>query len=176
MTLTEEPVRVFTGSAGSVVRLLDRPLPEIATISRTRALARTWLEPLRLANHFFLTSKPYSYASEMLCAVVFGIFLTGRADGRVPAWMALALFMWLSFNWISDFIQRDRGRIRPPVWLWAAPLVMALSLAASSGGVYGALASSPTRRPWPSTRKAIIPSWGPFGPLFAGSPCSDSSS
>ena len=93
-----------------------------------------------MANHFFLTSKPYSYASEMSRAVVFGIFLTGRADGRVPVWMVLALFfMWLSFNWISDFIQRDCGRIRPPVWLWAAPLVMAPSLAASSGGVYGAL-------------------------------------
>jgi hypothetical protein len=80
-----------------------------------------------------------------------------------------ALAMWLFFNWQSDRIQKDPGRVVPPLLLILLPLAMALIIGYAASGVYGiagVLGHVFTVQLY--SLKARQPILGPFGPLLRG--------
>jgi hypothetical protein len=122
----------------------------------------------RAACHFFLTSKPYSYSSEISQALVFYLAL---ARQKIPADIGMValqcLVMWLFFNWQSDRIQKDKGRFVPPLLLVLVPLGIALAIGYAAGGIYGVggvLAHAFTIQTYSlKARHSLV---GPFGPLL----------
>lgn len=83
-----------------------------------------------LIKHFFLTSKPYSYAGEISRGVLFAlILLPSNLDSVIIISACISLLMWLYFNWQSDYIQRDRGRLQPPLMLFLFPFIIVSSIA-----------------------------------------------
>jgi hypothetical protein len=123
---------------------------------------------LTAVNHFFLTSKPYSYASELSIGLLFCLFLKPHnvRHSLITA-AALTLLMWLYFNWQSDYIQKDPGRIKPPFWLWFVPLFISSGIGFISGGLWGIFgvclyAAAIILYSF----KAKIPALGMLGPFF----------
>ena len=118
--------------------------------------------------HFFLTSKPYSYASEMTRSLAFYLVLTG--DTRFESLLAVSiqtLALWLYFNWQSDRIQSDPGRIRPPLMIILSAAIVGIWIGYAMGGVWGvggALVYIATICAYPL--KARSPFWGPLGPVL----------
>lgn len=126
-----------------------------------------------LLRHFFLTSKPYSYSCEVARAWCFAGLLSGRLiEPLLPGlWLlsAQTLLMWLYFNWQSDRLQRDPGRVVPPRTLVAAPLVAAVATSAYFCGWQGGLAPLVYAvSVLLYTCKARYPWAGPVGPAFRG--------
>jgi len=79
----------------------------------------------------------------------------------------LSLLMWLYFNWQSDWIQKDPGRIIPPLFLWISPLIIAILLCFLRGGgsgIIGVFIYSLTIILY--SLKAKHKRLGTFGPLF----------
>jgi len=83
-----------------------------------------------IINHFFLTSKPYSYAGEISRGILFTlILLPPNFDSSIIISACISLLMWLYFNWQSDYIQRNKGRLKPPRTLFLIPFVISALLA-----------------------------------------------
>jgi hypothetical protein len=75
--------------------------------------------------------------------------------------------MWLYFNWQSDRIQLDPGRIRPPLTIIVVPALVGAGIGFWGGGVWGILGVliyAATIRTY--ALKARSPFWGPLGPLL----------
>ena len=121
------------------------------------------------AWHFFLTSRPYSYADNAARALLV-CGQAGAAQDSATLWRAslVSLLMWLHLNWYSDRRQRQAGRLLPSarmVWLpvaLSAVLIIPCGFTAYIGlGLY--LLSI---RLYPC--KAVYPALGIYGPLFRG--------
>lgn len=81
--------------------------------------------------HFFLTTRPYSYAGEIARGIFFGLLLNPLACQQQYTIMVssiLTLLMWIYFNWQSDWIQKDEGRLPPSYWLCFSPIVFSAML------------------------------------------------
>jgi len=91
-----------------------------------------------LVRHFFLTSKPYSYAGEVSRGILYSLILL--PDNKILAIYisaSISFLMWLYFNWQSDYIQQDTGRFRPPKLLFLIPLFITLYISFYFGGLEG---------------------------------------
>ncbi len=83
-----------------------------------------------ITYNFFLTSRPYSYGGEIARAEVFALLLVHNCSLHDMIFSAVVtLLMWMYFNWQSDWIQKDPGRMNPSVFICFMPLVLALLLA-----------------------------------------------
>jgi hypothetical protein len=77
--------------------------------------------------------------------------------------------MWLFFNWQSDRIQKDPGRVVPPLLLILLPLGVALIIGYAVSGLYGiAGVFGHVLTIQLYSLKARHPLLGPFGPLLRG--------
>ncbi len=124
-----------------------------------------------LCKHFFLTSKPYSYGAEVARCWCFAILLTGGSCLlAIPGIWALTtqtLLMWLYFNWQSDRLQKDSGRIIPPLILTAPAYLGATAAGAVVFGWRGLVAPIPYAFSVALYAcKARYPWAGPRGPFF----------
>ncbi len=91
-----------------------------------------------LIKHFFLTSKPYSYAGEVSRGILYSLLLSPTNKIlAISISASISFLMWLYFNWQSDFIQQDIGRIRPPKILFLIPLLIAMLISTYLGGIIG---------------------------------------
>lgn len=122
----------------------------------------------RLVRHFFLTSKPYSYASEITRGWAFYLVLGGGDGSWGLALVGLECWlMWLFFNWLSDRLQSDPGRLTPPAWIIATPLTAAVACGWTLGGVLavlGVMAYASTVPLYALKAKRVI--FGPLGPAL----------
>jgi len=92
-------------------------------------------------KHFALTSRPYSYASEILLGIVFyDLVNQGKLEPLTIALVStLSVMMWTFFNWQSDWIQKDKGRFVPNPLLCYSPLIISILIAINLNGYYGIL-------------------------------------
>ncbi len=91
-------------------------------------------------RHFFLTTRPYSYAGEIARGIFFGLSVHPQDPVNTIAISAvLSLLMWIYFNWQSDWIQNDPGRIAPPYVLCFSPLAIAVGICLLNGQLLGIL-------------------------------------
>ena len=120
------------------------------------------------AYNFFLTSRPYSYAGEIARSIVFTLLLAPASLPNTLIYtVIITLLMWLYFNWQSDWIQKDPGRITPSVYLCFGPLLVAFILSYIEGhllGILGVLIYSCTILLYPL--KARYKKIGVIGPLL----------
>lgn len=123
---------------------------------------------VRPAVHFFLTSRPYSYASEISRALVFCLAVSPTLNGTLLFAVAMqSLSVWLYFNWQSEWIQRDPRRIRPVPLLFLVPL----AIGAIIGGLYGSASGALGVVAYAATiciysAKARSRFFGPWGPVM----------
>lgn len=90
--------------------------------------------------HFFLTSRPYSYINEVSRGIIFGLLIYPiiNQNGIVEIGV-LSMLVWVYFNWQSDWIQKDKGRLRPTVLLCYSPLILTISYCLYSKHFFGIL-------------------------------------
>lgn len=88
--------------------------------------------------NFFLTTRPYSYTGEIARGIVFGLALSPQKPlSTIMICTLLSLLMWLYFNWQSDYIQNDPGRIKPSLILCYSPLFLTLLTCIVTGQFFG---------------------------------------
>jgi len=130
---------------------------------------RTAQTEIQKLKHFFLLSRPYSYADNIARAfLVCGLYgAAGDATTLLITGTASTL-MWLFLNWLSDWVQKQPGRLLPPLFLVWTPVAMTILLAAFSGPI--ALLAlfvyviSILLYPW----KSLIVRLGDWGPILRG--------
>jgi hypothetical protein len=81
---------------------------------------------------------------------------------------ALSVLTWLFFNWYSDSLQRNPGRIVPPIWLVIAPLAASAAIVglARPSALVGLLIYLAFILAYPL--KAMRRWAGPLGPMLRG--------
>ncbi len=90
--------------------------------------------------HFLGTSRPYSYMSEISRGLIFGVLLSSEVENKTLWGVAILSFlMWVYFNWQSDWIQGDKGRLKPSYWLCYAPFILSIMCCLYFGAFYGVL-------------------------------------
>lgn len=112
-------------------------IPMVRRSPSSQALAlprRSWYLAL------FLLSRPYSWTDMVLNGLFGGVLAIGGTrtrDGEVALLHVglLVLLFWCLLNWTSERVQRDRGRIRPPVVGTVLIAVLGLWLALMWGGL-----------------------------------------
>ncbi len=73
--------------------------------------------------HFYYTSKPYSYIGQVSMGILIPLIIKQNLLSNEFLGIGFfSLLSWLYFNWQSDFIQKDKGKIRPPLLLLLLPL------------------------------------------------------
>jgi len=119
-------------------------------------------------RHFYLTSKPYSYISEISCGILFYFILNPFSKSNSLFLIIIqTLSMWLYFNWQSDKIQRDSGRLPPSAVLVGTPLIISIIIGFYLGGILGILGVVFYAFTICLYALKALKSWaGPIGPIF----------
>ena len=119
---------------------------------------------------YFILSKPYSAMDNATRGVLAAYTAMGAAAGGRDVLRAavLSVLMWLFFNWYSDSLQRNPGRIVPPVWLVVAPLTASAVIVglARPSALVGLLIYVAFILAYPL--KAMRRWAGPLGPVLRG--------
>jgi len=104
----------------AILEAPSRRKVEVTTSPRSPQTPQ-WLQYLRL-------TRTYTWVDAISTGLL-GYFVmrpTGEAWKGLTVAVLSSLVLWFGLNWISEFRQRDVGRIRVPFWMAALPLVAAL--------------------------------------------------
>lgn len=80
--------------------------------------------------HYLRLTRTYTWV-DVAATGILGYFISNPKQDWFVALtqiVPLCISLWMVLNWVSEYKQRDEGRIPPPLWLIALPLTLSIAI------------------------------------------------